>query len=918
VKPSTAAAALLVTLLIAATIGPAVNDPVSAALAEPGVTITVGTNAGTGTFSFTSDIPGAASFDVDVELQLLPPTDLFFFTGSRTFDAPPGSYTITQLSPPAPFTFSAIEGIEGCTPGGGMTALAEVPADGQANCGFSNVQTAVMVEGTTIGGDRTYAFTSDIPGHETFNVGPGEVYVASVPPGTYSITESGPLSPFEFVRIEELFSGDEDESLSTCGAPARDLTAVAEVVALEEVGCKFVNRLIEPVVDGPFVGAAISAVTSPRVDELPVSGPTIGMGALLPAVTGPPGAPDVGFTVGGIGRPNGAQPSAPSPLDTVGAVGPGHYVQMVNSSIPDTAGSTFAIFAKTGNLLSGPHHLNSLWSGLDGSCTTTETGDPIVLYDQLADRWLLSHIASVTSGSYGVCVAVSRTADPLGSYSLYTFPLDTSPDYPKLGVWPDGYYLSTNPAKFQSAEVRVLDRDAMLAGEPASTISFKVDPTNFLLPSDLDGSAVPPPGAPNWFTTFGGPDTHAGGPSSLDVYAFSADFDQPAQSSLTREVSIAISAFRGVCQVGGSAPRKACVPQPGVDQRLAPLDDYPMFRSAYRNFGEQQTIVGAFSHGVGTEADPIATTRWWEIRRTDIGWSLHQEGDVGTGDPSRWTASAAMDRNGGLAVGYSASSTTVFPSIRYSARGPGQTLGAIGPETVMVAGSGSQLGSNRWGDYSAMTVDPVDDCTFWYTTNYYAATGEENRTAIGTFRRPDCGQVALSLDKTTTNLDAVAGQTITYTLNYGNAAGDAAEVVLTETVPANTTFAGPAPWQNCPVGAPAGTVCTLTIGSLGPDAEGSTTFDVTVDDQLPGGITSIVNTAVLSAGYGGGSVSEVTSTPILAPTAPTTVPAAPILPKSGAASRTPLVVAIALLMAGSALMITSARRDRRRSGSTPK
>jgi hypothetical protein len=171
VKLSTAAVALVVALLIAVTVGLATNGPASAAPTEPGVTITVLTSAGTGTFSFTSDIPGAASFDVDVELQLTPPTDPFF-TGSRTFDAPPGSYTITQLSPPAPFTFSAIEGIEGCTSGGGMTALAEVPADGQAHCGFSNAQTAVMVEGTTIGGDGTYGFTSDIPGHETFNVGP--------------------------------------------------------------------------------------------------------------------------------------------------------------------------------------------------------------------------------------------------------------------------------------------------------------------------------------------------------------------------------------------------------------------------------------------------------------------------------------------------------------------------------------------------------------------------------------------------------------------------------------------------------------------------------------------------------------------------------------------------------------------------
>lgn len=806
----------------------------------PGVLITVVTNGSDATFSFTSDIPGAASFDITTEHKV----------GTARFDAPPGTYTVTELGPPLGFTLLGVYGT-GCAQLGPQTFEAVVSADDVTTCVVLNQQSQLEVVANAIGGDGTFTYTTDIPGLPMFEVSTGTGVGATLtgaPVGTWTITQQGPPAPFAFEGVEGCPPG-----------PTPGSVIVTVTLGLKTT-CRFANRAPGTAIGGPFVTGPFVATSSVPVSSLTPSGSQVGLGSPLPAAQVPPGAPDSLGTFAGISTENGGSSNV---VDPTGAVGPGHYVQMVNTM--------FAVFAKDGGLLAGPININRLWTGAGGACESNNSGDPIVLYDQHADRWLLSQffVGDNSQGPYGMCVAVSHTPDPTGAYHLYELPAPWNPDYPKIGVWDDAYYLTTQPGPFTSADLRAVDRDAMLAGRPTQMIRFSVNPTTFLLPADVDGSTPPPPGTPNWFTAFESPSTTASGPARLTVYAFDADFDDPAASSFQLAAEVPIAPFSPVC---GDEPGGRCISVPGTDGGRDALDDVPMFRAAYRNFGDQQTIVGSFAHGVGTPGEPVAATRWWELRNTGGAWALNQEGDLFGGTLNRWAASAAQDRNGGLAAGYSVSDHVTFPSIRYAARSPLDPSGTIGPEATMVEGGGGPDVGGRWGDYTTLAVDPVDDCTFWYTNIYYARDGVEVSTAIGSFRRPDCAPVDLSVTTSASAASVSAGSTIDYAIEYANAAGTASEVVLTETVPVGTTFHGSAGWTGCAIGAPAGTVCTLSVGGLAPGQHGTATFSVRVDDATPTGV--IANEAVLSAGYGGGEVRASNTTQIERPPVPTASPAA--------------------------------------------
>ena len=825
----------LVAIVVLATVAP---GPVAAAPPEdvpepPGVMIGTLTNDGETTVSFTSDIPGGAAFDITTEHK----------QGSVEFDAPPGTYTVTQLGPPPPFVYAGVYG-EGCTEVGPQTFEVVVSADDRTTCFTANEQTFLEVRTVAIGGNGTFTYTTDIPGLPTLDVttvdGQGSVGSA-IPDGTWTITQQGPPAPFTFADVEGCPAGAAPGSVTITVGPGETPT------------CTFTNRAPGPEITGPFVTGPFPATPSVPVSSLTPDGSPVGLGAPLPAATVPAGAPESLGTFGGISTENGG---FTAPLDPTGDVGPDHYVQMVNTM--------FAVFAKDGTLLAGPLDINRLWDGAGGTCEANNDGDPVVLYDQLADRWLLTqfYLEDLFFGPYGMCVAVSQTGDPTGAYHLYEVPAPWFNDYPKLGVWDDAYFLTTQPGGFNKADLTALDRDALLAGEPTQIVRFSVNPTTFLLPPDLDGSTPPPPGTPGWFTSFENRFTDAAGADRLTVYAFDADFDDPTSSSLDVAAEVPVAPFVPVCddQLGGR-----CVTQPDTGVTLDALDEIPMFRAAYRNFGDQQTIVGSFAHGVGSADDPVAATRWWELRNTGGTWALHQEGDLAGGTLNRWASSTAQDRNGGLAVGYSASDLTTFPSIRYAGRSPLDPLGTLGPEATMVDGGGSSIESDRWGDYTTLSIDPVDDCTFWYTNTYYPQTGIELNSAIGSFRRPDCAPVELSLTKSASATSAAAGSTIDYTIEIANAAGTASEVVLTETVPAGTTFAGGDGWTGCAVGAPAGTVCTLAIGGLAPGQTGTATFSVRVDATVA--VDAVVNEAVLAAGYGAIAARATTTTAIGAPAA---------------------------------------------------
>jgi hypothetical protein len=427
-----------------------------------------------------------------------------------------------------------------------------------------------------------------------------------------------------------------------------------------------------------------------------------------------------GLNFAGVGNGDyGFAPNA-APPDTNGAVGATQYVQWVNES--------FAVFSKSsGALLHGPVTGNTLWSGFGGGCENNNDGDPVVQYDKVANRWIFTQF-SVSTTPYLQCVAVSTTSDATGPYNRYAFPQPNFNDYPKLGVWPDGYYVSFNMFSgnsFVGGRACAFNRTAMLAGGPATQICFQLTSTyGGLLPSDLDGSTAPPAGAPNVFVAFGNDS------ASLDLWNFHADFTTPSNSTFSH-TNISAPAFAAACSGGG-----ACIPQSGTTQRLDSLADRLMYRLAYRNFGNHEALV--VNHSVTAGAS--VGVRWYEIRSPSTTPVVYQSGTYAPDANYRWMGSIAMDKVGNIALGYSVSSTTMHPSISYTGRAPTDPPGTMQGENLILTGAGSQTsGLTRWGDYSAMTIDPGDDCTFFYTTEYLKANGSFNwSTRIASFKFPSC------------------------------------------------------------------------------------------------------------------------------------------------------------------------------------
>ncbi|MBA2434245.1 MAG: hypothetical protein M3480_03630 [Verrucomicrobiota bacterium] len=415
-----------------------------------------------------------------------------------------------------------------------------------------------------------------------------------------------------------------------------------------------------------------------------------------------------------------------APPDTNGEVGATQYVQMVNEG--------YQVFDKaTGSSILGPKSISSIWTGFGGVCETGGAGDPVVLYDQLAGRWVITQFAGGSTIT-DECIAVSTTSDATGSYYRYGFHLGSNFfDYPHLGVWPDAYYMSMNV--FNSAGTAYLgpqafafDRSAMLTGAPSSFVSpggalgSSVAP---FLPADLDGSILPTAGAPNTFVGF-----PSGG--QYTTYHFHADFATPSNSTFTTFATPSAAAFTSLCP-----STRSCVPESGVtsNNRLDGIGDRLMFRLAYRKFSDgHESVVGNFSVSAGG----VAGIRWFELRGVTAGpVTVFQESTYQPDTTWRWMGSAAMDGQGNLAIGYSASSGSIFPQLRYAGRLAGDPINTLAQgEAHLFDGTGSQTGTgNRWGDYSALTVDPVDDATFWYTNEYYSSTGTFNwRTRIGSFK----------------------------------------------------------------------------------------------------------------------------------------------------------------------------------------
>ena len=456
-----------------------------------------------------------------------------------------------------------------------------------------------------------------------------------------------------------------------------------------------------------------------------------------------PNMPSPGLSFDGIGFPGVACNCAPP--DPNGEVGATQYVQLVNQGLQ--------VFNKTtGASVLAPVDIATLWSGFGGLCETQGQGDPVVLYDQLADRWIITQFAGVPTPT-DECIAVSQSGDATGAYFRYGYHLGANfYDYPHLGVWPDAYYMSDivfNPSgtSYLGPQAFAFNRAAMLAGSPGTFVSTgllgsSADP---ILPADLDGSIQPPAGAPNPFIELG---TNSNWP----LYRFHVDFGNPGASQFTFAGSLAPAGYSQLCPLG-----RSCVPQAGTVDRLDGIGDRPMFRSAYRRFQDgHEALVGNFTVSSGG----VAGIRWWEIKNVTSGTPAFAQQSTYQPDSTwRWMGSAAMDAAGDLALGFSASSAAINPQIRYAGRLSSDPPNQLAQgEATLFAGTGSQTStSNRWGDYSDISVDPSDQCTFWYTQEYYAATTSFGwHTRIGNFRFPNCAMRTLSVSHAGTGTGTVA------------------------------------------------------------------------------------------------------------------------------------------------------------------
>jgi hypothetical protein len=451
-----------------------------------------------------------------------------------------------------------------------------------------------------------------------------------------------------------------------------------------------------------------------------------------------------------------------NPPDPNGDVGPNHYVEMINL--------VFGVYDKAGNLLLGPVDTGTLWADFPIDDCTDPSGDPIVVYDQLVNRWILSQFTTRGDPEYYNCVAVSKTPDPTGVYYRYAFVTQPDtvdggyffPDYPKYGVWTDSYILTTrdfgngDPIFQYGISVYGLEKSKMISGNPnARAVQFFLNSDDValnligdgLLPADIDGTRRPRDHAPAPIVGTQDDGASYGAPSdALNVWEFDVQWNSKPDASLEFVGSLPTAAFDSIFPCAPTS--RDCLPQPGIVNPAQYLDilsyrQRPTFRLAYRNFGMYESLVTNQS----VEALPgVAGVRWYELRRVDGAYSIHQQGTYAPNDGvHRWMGSIAQDKDGNMAVGYSVvNATTVFPGIRYTGRLAGDPLGqmTLGEGTI-INGSGVQLTTNsRWGDYTDMTVDP-DGCTFWYVNEYYTAASQATSlagwlTRIASFQLPGC------------------------------------------------------------------------------------------------------------------------------------------------------------------------------------
>lgn len=431
-------------------------------------------------------------------------------------------------------------------------------------------------------------------------------------------------------------------------------------------------------------------------------------------------------------------------IDISLAVGPDHVFEVLDGNL--------AIFTKkgkkydiSGKLLYGPVPNNTIFAGFGVRCGSTNTGDTVVRYDQLADRWLFvmpvfSRPPGNPQGPYAMCYAVSATSDPLGAYYRYEFQRPLFPDYPRPAIWPDGYYNPTSTSDNLLPEVItqkhdcIAERAKMLNGQPATEQCVIIDGGVFMLNSDVDGKRLPPAGAPNIMMSTGGTQLmKIFQDDGIYFYKVHVDWEDPSKTTVSPPQKIKVAPYHYLCD----GQLSSCVSQPGTERRLDSQGDKLIQRLVYRNFGNHESILA--EHSIATAAKG-GGVRWYEFRLDKAhNPVLYQQGTYAPGGLYRWLGSIAFDRKGNIGLGYSFGGVPNYPGQRFAARLAKDPKGQLTfHESVLAEGQASQTGNLRWEDYTNITLDPTDDCTFWYVGNYLKKDATSSTTKIGAFKVPGC------------------------------------------------------------------------------------------------------------------------------------------------------------------------------------
>ena len=497
---------------------------------------------------------------------------------------------------------------------------------------------------------------------------------------------------------------------------------------------------IPPPPPAPEIDAAGAAVEQTTQGNRAAIDPVASFDGLGEGFTGHqfPGAGD--SADGNGGRGGGGRGG----IDISLAVGPNHIFEILNGNL--------AVFSKkgkkydtTGKLLYGPVPNNTVFAGFGVRCGVSNNSDSVVRYDQLAERWLIvvpvfTRPPDNPQGPYAMCYAVSATSDPLGPYYRYEFQRPLFPDYPRPAVWPDGYYNPTStsdnllPDVITQKHDCIADRNKMLKGLPAAEQCVVIDGGVFMLNTDVDGKRPPPPGAPNIMMSTGGTQLmKIFEDDGIYFYKVHVDWGDPSKTTVSAPQKIAVAPYHYLCD----GQLSNCVSQPGTERRLDSQGDKLIQRLVYRNFGDHESILA--EHSVATAAHG-GGVRWYEFRlnkqRDPV---LYQQATYAPSGFYRWLASMAMDRKGNIGMGYSFGGDPNYPGQRFAARMANDPKGQLTyHESVLAEGQASQTGSLRWEDYTNITVDPSDDCTFWFVGNYLKKGATSSTTRIGSYVLPGC------------------------------------------------------------------------------------------------------------------------------------------------------------------------------------